>query len=454
VVVGYNDTESLPKSFAASGGAASILGYSVSSNKGVSFSDMGYPTLSSDPSSFLGVDQVMTCSSAQNFYFSSLNFTATRAGVSVSASVDGGRTFGQPVVVASASLSGHIFDGDWMAVNPANPNQLFVTYTDDDVTFTVCPTALGTSIELVNSNDGGNTWSSPQTVAGEVCLDPSSATPGAVEFSGIAIDPLGAGVYVTWENLVPKSLARGINISSAAIPATPSPTPFGLSFSNAVKISSVNYAGTLDTPESGAIGAITALFQGLQGRIFTLEHPELAIGKGPKNTGVLYVTWSDGANAVADAQSKNGTYQFTDVLLASSTDGGHSWSKPVRVNSDVEDGVTHPFTDQFHPTVATDNTGAIAVCFYDRRNDPLNFLIGRYCATSTDGKTWSNFAIDPKGGPSIVNQDDAGVSDWLGDYETLATDSLNKSGGFVGGYTNTSAGYQNIRENKFSSEEE
>jgi hypothetical protein len=53
------------------------------------------------------------------------------------------------------------------------------------------------------------------------------------------------------------------------------------------------------------------------------------------------------------------------------------------------------------------------------------------------------------GSPSLANQDPAGLPDWLGDYETLATDSLNQSDGFIGGYTNTSVGYQNIRENAF-----
>jgi hypothetical protein len=49
-------------------------------------------------------------------------------------------------------------------------------------------------------------------------------------------------------------------------------------------------------------------------------------------------------------------------------------------------------------------------------------------------------------------RDDFAFQDWLGDYETLARDSLNKSEDFIGGYTNTSAGYQNIRRNRFSSD--
>jgi hypothetical protein len=73
------------------------------------------------------------------------------------------------------------------------------------------------------------------------------------------------------------------------------------------------------------------------------------------------------------------------------------------------------------------------------------------CAFSTDGNKWKNIRIQSPGGPSIVNQDDIiiGLHNWLGDYEALASDSLNQSAGFIGGYTDTSAGYQNIRENKF-----
>jgi hypothetical protein len=453
VVVGFNDTESEVDSlFTNPNFAVSSLGYSVSTNKGGSFTDRGFLPVSSEPS-VLGFDQVATCTSAKVFYISSLYNNLTQTAVSVSASSDGGQTFGPPLIAVAASNTGHFFDGDWMAVNPVNPKQLFITYTDDDFTNTTCPTALGTSIEMVNSNDGGNTWSSPVTVANEVCFDPASSNKGVVEFSGVAVDPRGTAVYVTWESFDAGSFAREADISSAAIPATSSPTPLSLSFGSPVKISSINYAGTFDGPTFGSANG-ASFVQLLQGRVISGEHPELAIGKGSKNKGVLYVTWNDGTNSIPDGHSANCCYQFTDILLTTSADGGNTWSAPVRVNNNVEDGTTHPFTDQFRPTIATDKTGAIGVCFYDRRNDPLNFLIGRYCAVSTDGKHWTNIAIDPEGGPSIVNQDDFTIPDWLGDYETLASDSLNQSAGFIGGYTDTSAGYQNIRRNRFSSDDQ
>jgi hypothetical protein len=283
-------------------------------------------------------------------------------------------------------------------------------------------------------------------VANEVCInpDPNASNGNIVEFSQVAVDPRGTAVYVVWESFAggQNLPARELDIAASALPA--------ISFGGPTKITSVNYAGGFDPPPFPYGSVDNSLVdQILQGRILAFERPSLAIGKGPKNTGALYVAWNDGDNSVGDSVSASGFYHFTDVLLTSSSDGGNNWSSPVRVNNNVENGTRVPFTDQFHPAVASDRTGKIGVCFYDRRNDPLNFLIGRTCAVSINGNSWTNVPIDLKGGPSVVNQDPTGITDWLGDYETLATDGLNQSAGFIGGYTNTSVGYQNIRENAF-----
>lgn len=459
VVVGFNDTGSILPSFFSANGQATGLGYSTSSDKGADFTDQGFPSLSSDPTSFLGYDQVFTCTSPSNVYFSSLYNNSTQTAVSVSTSTDGGVTFGPPMIVSSASNGGviagsvgHFFDGDWMAANPANPNQLFVTYTDDDYTGERCGAGVfGNSIDLVWSNDGGLTWSSP-TVVTEVC----QAAPGpigvgpVVEFSDVAVDPTGTTVDVTWELfgqvVAFPTLPREVDIAKATIPSTLGP----LSFGNPVTVSSINYTGMFDfMPPYGEAATVV---QFLQGRILTSEHPELAIGKGPNNSGVLYVAWNDGDHQVPDSFSFTRSYQFSDILLSSSTDGGATWSAPVRVNNNFEDGSPeHPFTDQFHPALATDAKGRIGVCYYDRSSDPNNFLIGRTCAVSKNGTNWKNISIESPGGPSVVNQDEFTISlhDWLGDYEALTSDSLNEKRGFIGGYTDTSAGYQNILENKF-----
>lgn len=452
VVVGFNSTtNAVPSAVSNSQGSFDFIGYSVSTDGGSTFTDEGFPTVPSDSNSTLGFDQVMTCTSAENFYFSALYNTPSETAVSVSASTNGGRTFGAPIAAASDSNPGQFFDGDWMATNPGNPRQLFVSYTHDDFAGARCGNdsngnpILGTAIELVSSNDGGGSWTSPVVVA-QTCVDPAGFGSPVLEFSQVAVDPSGGTVYVAWENFHDlqvsdfPNLPREIDIAKSST-AT-------IAFSNPVKVSDVKYIGTIDNAQFGGFQG-SPIDQILQGRIVTGEHPSLAIGKGPKNTGTLYVAWNDGTDRISDTHSNLGVYNFSDILLASSTDGGNNWSAPVRVNDNAEDVTTRHLSDQFHPAVATDKNGKIGVCFYDRRNDPLNFLIGRTCAMSMDGNTWRNIAIDSTGGPSVVNQDDFTINDWLGDYETLAGDSLNQNAGFVGGYTNTSTGYQNIRENRF-----
>ena len=94
------------------------------------------------------------------------------------------------------------------------------------------------------------------------------------------------------------------------------------------------------------------------------------------------------------------------------------------------------------PGVAVDKTGAVGVCWYDRRSDPLNLASGRFCSISRDGgNTWlSNFFVNGNWAPwhamdSFINSLN------LGDYDSLASDFTLASPGFVGAYgiVNTNA---------------
>jgi len=54
------------------------------------------------------------------------------------------------------------------------------------------------------------------------------------------------------------------------------------------------------------------------------------------------------------------------VKFTQSTNGGGSWTTPVKVNDNAE-SATLGYTDQFQPTVAAGPGGAVAIAFYDRR---------------------------------------------------------------------------------------
>jgi len=69
-----------------------------------------------------------------------------------------------------------------------------------------------------------------------------------------------------------------------------------------------------------------------------------------------------------------------DIVLASSSDGGASWSPKARVNDDP------PRFDNALPSVAVDGSGNVHVAWYDRRDDPVcGVLAHTYWAFSTDG---------------------------------------------------------------------
>ncbi|MFO0386661.1 MAG: sialidase family protein [Flavobacteriales bacterium] len=98
---------------------------------------------------------------------------------------------------------------------------------------------------------------------------------------------------------------------------------------------------------------------------------------GPRR-GYLYLCWSD---------TRNGENN-TDVFFAWSSDKGQSWSAPIRINDDA--GVAH----QFFPWMAVDaSDGSLHVVFYDRRRKEGQ-MTDVFLASSQDGgKTWTNERI-------------------------------------------------------------
>jgi hypothetical protein len=79
-----------------------------------------------------------------------------------------------------------------------------------------------------------------------------------------------------------------------------------------------------------------------------------------------------------------------DVFCSTSTDGGKKWGAPVRVNNDA----ARNGADQFFQWLAVDPTdGTVNVIFYDRRGDPKNRAQTVTLARSTDGgRVFQNYA--------------------------------------------------------------
>ena len=91
------------------------------------------------------------------------------------------------------------------------------------------------------------------------------------------------------------------------------------------------------------------------------------------------------------------------------------------------------------------------MCWYDRRGDPNNFLIARWCATSKDGgvKWKKNKAKQKKGWAAVPAQDLLINPVYMGDYDSLASDSTNKKPGFIGAFAENTKGNPDINAVKF-----
>ena len=111
--------------------------------------------------------------------------------------------------------------------------------------------------------------------------------------------------------------------------------------------------------------------------------PSMSVDRsgGPYN-GYIYITWPQIGVTPAGTDP--------DIVMIRSTDGGNTWSAPVRVNDDpMNNG-----KDQYYPWCNVDQTtGRLNVVFYDSREIP-NDSSGVYMATSVDGgTTFENFKV-------------------------------------------------------------
>jgi hypothetical protein len=237
-------------------------------------------------------------------------------------------------------------DKEWAVVDSAS-NTIYVTWTQFDEYGTSAPDKFS-NILFSKSTDAGTTWTPAMQinkVSGD-CVDSDNTTEGAVP----AVGPEGQ-VYVAWSGpagiVFDRSLDGGETWLEEDIFISDQP-------------------GGWDYNVPGIM------------RCNGLPVTCCDISAASTNKGTIYVNWTD---------QRNGT-QNPDVWLAKSTDGGDTWTPPLRVNDDDTDKA------QFFSWMTIDQAnGDIYIVYYDRRNYD-NESTDVYLARSTDGgETFSNFKI-------------------------------------------------------------
>jgi len=208
--------------------------------------------------------------------------------------------------------------------------------------------SFGTEILLVRSTDEGITWSNPVSVSDE----------SSVQGSFPAVGPNGE-LYVVWHGF---SGGDQIMFDKS--------TDGGVTFGTDIIIDN----------------APNAWF----------PHMAVDLSGGPRN-GYIYVTWNDERNGDDDA------------FVCYSSDGGDTWSTPIRVNNDpIGNGKI-----QYWPSVAISELGEISILFYDTRNTPNNSFIKAYIARSIDGLNFTNELLSSEPSPTNIPNGDVRFGDYI-----------------------------------------
>jgi hypothetical protein len=139
------------------------------------------------------------------------------------------------------------------------------------------------------------------------------------------------------------------------------------------------------------------------------------------------------------------------VFVAKSTNFGASFKVLGAISPTPKDfrGVGR---DQFLPSIAVDNDGAVAVCYYDRRNDRANLRVDRFCSLSENqGKTWKDLEVSVLNWLPTPNKDplSGGATGVISEYDTLTSEFLLHSDGFFGAFVIELSGNQNVVATKF-----
>ncbi len=249
----------------------------------------------------------------------------------------------------------------WVDNHPTSPysGNLYSAWTKFYGRFNPSPGADHGELFLVRSTDGGFTWSTQTGI--------SSAVGAGSHNQGVNIQTGPNGeVYAVWA--IYDSWPSSIGSDETALGFARS-TNGGVTWSAATRIIT-------------SIRGIRATRTSKNHRVNSFPVMAVDISNSP-NSGNIYVVWSNigtpGINTGPDI----------DVYMIRSTNGGATWSSPVKVNSDPIAGLEHYF-----PWITSDPvTGDLHVIFYDDRNvsSTQNEV---FVATSSDaGNTWADFKV-------------------------------------------------------------
>jgi hypothetical protein len=321
-------------------------------------------------------------------YFISLSASADllTSAVLVSKSTDAGDTWSEPTTLISETSAFHFNDKESITADPTTASNVYAVwdrsrFPSERANLNALHSfAFRGPAMFSRTTDGGATWSAPRnimatnanlfTIGNQIAVLPDGSLVDVFElFHGSGRQPS--------PNQFTESLMRS--------------TDKGLTWSRVIDISTDRSVGVRD-PDTGFPVRTGA---GL---------PDVAVDP---SSGTIYVVWSDSrfSGGVRD-----------DVALSKSSDGGHTWSAPIKVNQ------TPVPVAAFTPSVQVAADDTVAVSYYDfRSNTPApGALADAFLAHSHDGgATWTENRLTATS--FDIEQAPIAGGYFIGDYEGLTS---------------------------------
>ncbi len=376
VVAGYQEGR-------VDGGGDATNGWATSFDGGRSWSFGELPGLTSYPGQSgpfdRGSDAVVTFGPNNDVYYSSLVFDDTstdnsptgnstvegmRSGMAINVSKDGGRTWSQPVFFADDNLQG-LNDKNWVVVDnsDASGHHKGRVYVVWDRVAAVFYDYCDANCDQLSSWAFGGTFRQfdlPTPYVGQAI----GATPVVLNDGSLAIifNAAAGGVFTgtnAEQTFTPNPSTARLTAAIAPLAGT---QPFGTPF---VFLPPIYIADN----DSGGVRAQRA------GSLPSADYDT--------KTGTLAVAWED-SRFHTEATPVN------DILVATSTDGGKTWSSPVKVNP----GTSNDNVDRYNASISASGDGVLHVAYRSRQE--ATSLSGfapniqtYYQESSDGGQTWS-----------------------------------------------------------------
>ncbi len=339
--------------------------------------------------------------------------------VLTSRSLDGGNTWGAPITLRednsnSGPLANLFNDKESITADPVTLGYVYAVWdriespNDNPLTppqaYAHAPAFRG-PVWFARSTDNGASWEEARPI-----FAPHA---GRTQTIGNQIVVLPDGTLVDGFNYIRGSNGQGIarGDNAAVIFSTDQGETWS---SQATIIANMGDAGVRDPEPVNCLGDNTPSTPCLLVRTGDIL-PEFAVDPQSGSPGTMYAVWQSHRTATVAGNPVDDT-----ILISRSTDGGHVWSQPVKVNH-TPSGV-QAFTASVHVAA----NGDVAVTYYDFRNDvsgdaalSTEYWIVHYHAG--DPFESAHFGDESRLTPASFNMRTApyAIGYFVGDYEGL-----------------------------------